>query len=302
MLPAAYTLRGNGTEAEYDADLANRAIRTFWKELPNGREDHVEGLRRMHDFLYQQALAGTGSEIFLDKTPRYYLILPELYEIFPQARFILLVRNPLAVLSSILRTWIGEQWLQLANFKADLVEGPNRILQANEQLGDSATLIRYEDLVQEPENEIARLCTHVGIDFDPAIVKYGERDTESWEYGDPESVYEHTEPQTSSIEKWAEPDNAQQWRLLYEYGKRLGNHVFERVGSDLDSCLQKLETVRPSERELRYTVSLDWLLRTESDERTRSERHGLNLMQAMRDGGVTGAFRYVAGRAQDRLP
>ena len=40
---------------------------------------------------------------FLDKSPRYYHILSSLLRIFPDSKFIILLRNPLAVLNSILR-------------------------------------------------------------------------------------------------------------------------------------------------------------------------------------------------------
>jgi len=55
--------------------------------------------------LYNRALEVAGKRFFLDKTPRYYFIIPELKNVFPEAKFIILLRNPLAVLSSILNTW-----------------------------------------------------------------------------------------------------------------------------------------------------------------------------------------------------
>jgi hypothetical protein len=302
MLPSAYTLREDGTEAEYDANLARTAIRTFWEDLPDGRNDHVEALRRMHGFLYEKALSGTGAQIFVDKTPRYYFILPELQEIFPEARFILLVRNPLSVLSSILRTWVGDQWLKVSNFRADLFEAPRRILKASEEFGDNAAMVHYEALVKQPEVELSRLCDHIGIEFEPGIVEYGNGTSDSWEYGDPQTVYEHHKPQTSSLEKWANPENAQEWRLLYEYGNQLGEHVFQRFGADLPSCLEKLEASRPSDRKLRYTVSLNWLLHERRGAKSHwSTHHGVKLMHAMREGGMKRAIRYIAGRVKNRV-
>ena len=45
---------------------------------------------------------GLPGKYVLDKTPRYYHILPELLELFPKAKFVLLQRNPLSVFASIL--------------------------------------------------------------------------------------------------------------------------------------------------------------------------------------------------------
>ncbi|MCS3956546.1 hypothetical protein GGP81_003088 [Salinibacter ruber] len=108
MLPPVYVMRSDGVKAEYGAGLAHEGLQTFIEDLPAGLEDYVEGLRQMYGYLYGRMLDATSARIFLDKTPRYYLILPELRRIFPEARFILLHRHPMAVLSSILRTWIQD--------------------------------------------------------------------------------------------------------------------------------------------------------------------------------------------------
>ena len=47
---------------------------------------------------------------FLDKTPPYAHFLPELLRIFPEAKFVALWRNPLAVVASIVETFCGGRW------------------------------------------------------------------------------------------------------------------------------------------------------------------------------------------------
>ena len=47
----------------------------------------------------------SDSIYFLDKTPRYYLILKELEQVFPDAKFIFLFRNPVQIYASMLSTW-----------------------------------------------------------------------------------------------------------------------------------------------------------------------------------------------------
>ena len=49
---------------------------------------------RNDDFIY-----------FLDKTPRYYWILNEIHELFPEAKYIYLTRNPINVFSSTMTSW-----------------------------------------------------------------------------------------------------------------------------------------------------------------------------------------------------
>lgn len=36
--------------------------------------------------------------------------------------------------------------------------------------------LRYEDLVADPEGELRRLCAFLGLEFEPAMLRYGEHD------------------------------------------------------------------------------------------------------------------------------
>jgi hypothetical protein len=255
----------------------------------------------MYGFLYQRALETTEARLFLDKTPRYYLILSELKEIFPEARFILLLRNPLAVLSSILRTWVGKQWLKLSDYRSDLLKAPDLLQETALDSGSKVATVQYEELVRRPQSEIAALCEHLGIKVEPGITEYGGEDQEEWRFGDPDSVYEHSNPQTSSLEKWTRPDNAQQWRLLDDYATHLGEDTFEHMGYDYDECLNKLESSRPSSDTLRYTFSLNWLLDKDGDERKRWERQAVQIADRCRRNGLPGAAWYIVERLRSRV-
>ena len=52
----------------------------------------------------------TSATYFLDKTPPYAHFLPELAQTFPEAKFIALWRNPLAVVASIVETFCDGRW------------------------------------------------------------------------------------------------------------------------------------------------------------------------------------------------
>jgi hypothetical protein len=301
MLPPAYTLRSSGVDAEYDAHLAQTGIRTFWENLPEGRDDYIQGMRRMYGFLYQRALETTEAILFLDKTPRYYLILSELKEIFPEARFILLFRNPLAVLSSILRTWVGEEWFKLFDYREDLLKAPGLLREATSEAGLREEVVWYEELVRDPRSEISMLCEHLNIEVEKGMIEYGEGDQKKWTFGDPESVYNHSKPQTSSLEKWAKPDNAQQWRLLRDYAHELGKEAFDALGYSYDRCTRMLESSRPTDSELRYTVSLNWILEGRRRDRRCWEKHWIQILSSMRQEGGKGAVQYLAKRLMSRL-
>ena len=83
-----FALRATGTSAVYDSALAREATQQFLSGLPERDEAYWEGVRLMLNHLYGRALGAARKPIFLDKTPRYYFVIPELRRVFPRARFL----------------------------------------------------------------------------------------------------------------------------------------------------------------------------------------------------------------------
>lgn len=242
MLHPVYALRSSGHHAEYGAQMAHRALQDFLGSLEDGEAHYYEALRRMALYLYGASCEGAGRDHFLDKTPRYFLIIPELASVFPSARFVLLLRNPLAVLASILETWIKGEWIRLSRHYQSLVEAPRLLLDGMRLLGERATVVHYEQLVQEPERTIGELCGWLGLDYQAGMVDYGQRGAPPGRYGDPTGVMSHDGPSTASLDRWLELGRGRQTRLLAEgYLGALGPEVLEGIGyshADLEARLR----------------------------------------------------------------
>lgn len=295
MLPPIYALRSEGVEAEYNAQWARGAITSFLEGLPDGREEYIQGLRRMYQGLYNHALQDTRSSIFVDKTPRYYLILPELRRVFPEAKFILLVRHPLAVLSSMLDTWVGDAWLTLARFRIDLLEAPGLLLRGRTDLGDKASYVRYEDLVGSPFEEMRRLCRHVGVEFYPGMVRYGESEKSQFAYGDQQTVYERSKPTPEFAEAWKHrAERPQHWKLLSDYARELGPECFKALGYNYADSLRILDEKRPSAAARGLIFSLSQLTERPPQDRSRWMHRLVRAAHHVRQTGVWGLAKYVA--------
>ncbi len=199
-----FALRMAGIAADYNSDLARTAIREFLGRLPEGEEAYWEGVRRMLTHLYGRALREAGKRIFLDKTPRYYFVIPELRHVFPRARFLFLLRNPLAVLASILDTWVRtDSALDLRNFRHDLMAAPALLLEGIRSFGPAAIVARYEELTAEPEKAVRRLCGEIGIGSYPEMIEYGAAaGGEQWQFGDQGTVYRENRPVAGYAERW----------------------------------------------------------------------------------------------------
>jgi hypothetical protein len=261
MLHPLYALRSKGYEAEYNAHLAWLGGQSFLQTLPGGETEYIEGIRRMYTYLYDRALLNSGKRYFLDKTPRYYFITSELHRTFPKACYIILLRNPLAVLISILNTWAGESRFSLYKFKYDLTRAPHLLLEAVDVLGKQCAVVHYEQLVRDPENQMRGICERLGIDFVPEMVAYGHHSLPRWRFGDQNEVYQHTRPALQNTEKWVLAlDRPQVWRLANDYLQFLGQKIVEQMGYSFQELEQLLEAHRPSRVRLWLTVPLAWLL------------------------------------------
>jgi hypothetical protein len=303
MLHPLYALRSEGYQAEYNEQSARSALRSFLQVLPAGEDDYLEGVRRMAVYLYGRGLANSGKRHFLDKTPRYYLVIPELYRTFPKARYIILWRNPLAVLCSILKTWIKQNWFLLDRYEHDLVRAPYLLLEGVELLGSQCVSVRYERLVSDPENETRRICNSLGVTFVPEMIEYGRHDIPpDWAFGDPTGVHQHVRPNADTAEKWLQAlGDPQIWRLNYDYLRLLGRETVEQMGYSYEELSDILRKHRPARVRGWFTFSLAWLLSKPLENRRWWIRDTMRLVRSFQCRGVSGTVAAVVRKVAHAL-
>jgi len=168
LLPYLYTLKEKGIYSEYEHKYAVIAIEDFCRELPRGKDDYLEELRNFVLRLYSKG-ARKDVTYFLDKSPRYHLIVEDIFRLFPQGKFIFLWRNPLAIIASMMETWANGKW-NAYEFKVDLFDGFSNLLAAHEKHAGHSVALRYEDLIDNPECEMKRLFEYLELPFDPELL------------------------------------------------------------------------------------------------------------------------------------
>jgi hypothetical protein len=220
-------------------------VQEFLRHLPEREGTYWDGVRRMLTYLYNCVLEGSGKSTFLDKTPRYYLVIPELQRVFPHARFVFLLRNPIAVLSSILETWVkGTDSARLSDFRYDLMAAPRLILQGIRASGSNTIVARYEELTLAPETAVQRLCGNLGITFYPSMINYSAspENRERWVYGDQGTVNEETHPIADRVDRWRyvlkQSPKWEAWAL--DYLKALGPSVVGDMGYNYEELCAEL--------------------------------------------------------------
>lgn len=292
MLHLVYGLRVTGLEAEYNARYAHLALKDFLKRVPDGEAAYVEGMRKMALYVYERALEPSGKTYFLDKTPRYYLIIPELYRIFSEARFVILLRNPLAVLASILHVNLGGQWLGFSaeDRKHDILSAPRLIIEGIEQLGEQAAVVHYEQLVTNPEETVRTLCQRIGMRFEPTMLNYGERvKFEGTPFVDPKSIYKHYSPVTDYLDEWLMRfDSPQKSYIAKAYLSALGRDTINALGYCYDDLMAKLNSLSNGTK--RPFVPWKMVL-TPRKELSCWSRLMLSFIGAFQNAGFRGAFQ-----------
>jgi len=169
LLPFLYALKNEGVYSEYNHEHTAVAIQDFCKNLPGGKEDYYKDVKRLVLNLYSKA-SKNGSVYFLDKTPNYFWIVDGIIKIFSDAKFIFLWRNPLSIVSSILKSWYDGYW-NLYQHDAYLYEGVNKLISAYEKYANVSISIRYKDIVSDPISEWNRVFSYLGIKFDVEQLK-----------------------------------------------------------------------------------------------------------------------------------
>ena len=131
-----------------------------------------------------------GKSILCEQTPRNIFYADALLHTYPNARVVHVMRDPRAVMASqkkrwqrrhmaadrktvplpqSLRVWVNYHpytaarlWSR-ASRKAQTLESHPRF-----------TMLRFEDILEDPEQTIRLLCSDLGIDYEPAMLEVGQ--------------------------------------------------------------------------------------------------------------------------------
>jgi len=239
-------------QAPYDPILTQDGLRSFVALMPDGERDWLGGLRRATDFLYARALAASGRTRFLDKTPAYALVLDFLVKLYPDARYVVLTRHPIAVWSSYVESFFdGDE--RAAHARNPVLE---RYVPAIARFLRERPVpfahARYEELVKDPELVLRSLCEFLGVDYEPGMIEYGRGEEAAPRVGrglgDPITVNRETRPTTRSLARWREALAAQPalLRQCREIAERLADEDLALWGTPGPELRKTLAELTPS--------------------------------------------------------
>lgn len=218
-------------KATYNSNYAREGIEEFKNKI--GSKLFNQDLSSFLLSQYQKILS--QNEIFvLDKTPRYYEILDNIVEYFPNCKIIILKRHPMSVLQSIIKTWKVKNIDDLLEYKRDILNAPfilhSFCLKNNNN--PNVYILNYEDLVEYPERNSKALYDWLGIKFDEQILNYSSNEKFKGSFGDPTGINISKKPNKSSIDKWESLSNDNYWEsFISGYFEYLTPKFLEQYGN-----------------------------------------------------------------------
>lgn len=201
LLVLAPLLKPPCTITPFDYGIACDAMKEFERQFPSVL--WKDKIRQLALDAYQTLLKD-GYTYVLDKTPRYYEILDEILELFPNAKLIILKRNPLHVVLSLIKKRKIDNASDLLWNHRDILNAPftlNTFLK-NQRHNPNVLSLRYEDVLANPKQEIQNLYQQLGIPFHPRVLDINLNEKIHGKFGDPnlqkmsnkQVIVQHSEP------------------------------------------------------------------------------------------------------------
>lgn len=170
---------------------------------------------------------------WLEKTPFHIYYLDEILSKYPNAKIILTVRNPKAVYASWKRKdadksliGVSKSWNKVA-----------RTILSTKDKYKNVLLLKFEDLILEPQVQLEKICEFIGEDFEEQLLdaqvvnsKFEENKSEGFD--------------KSIINRWQEQLNSKEINLIdYLCSKNQRLLGYETIDADLETSINLMDYI-----------------------------------------------------------
>jgi hypothetical protein len=174
--------RGDKLREKFFQSLISYPLPTpAWPDFEIPEDAFWEALMELNPFtiahgyraFYRLYAARFGKPRWGDKTPHYCLGLKKIRRVLPEARFIHIIRDGRDAALSLRKMWFSPGW----EIETQAAYWRDFVLAARQAgLGRPDYVeVRYEDLILKTEETLARICAHVCLSYDRAMLSYYTR-------------------------------------------------------------------------------------------------------------------------------
>jgi hypothetical protein len=199
----------SGVDAELMVrDIADSPMFGQWEVPDDVLERRIDALDRpsfpdVIDAVFMAYADSRGKRRWGDKTPAYVRSIPLLARLFPDSRFVHVIRDGRDVALSYLSVPWGPSdiWLAARRWKHDVSAGRRD----GARLPTSRYLeVRYEDVIRDPRDALERICRVADLPFDEGMLEYHRDGSERLASPEAHKAYHASasKPPTAGLRDW----------------------------------------------------------------------------------------------------
>jgi hypothetical protein len=162
-------------------------------------------LRRPYQVLLERWAAHYGKARWGEKTPGNIYHSNILIDMFPDARFIHVVRDPRGGVASMQRVSFFSNDVAFNALNRHKIMTHGRDWLARAVPAAQRMEVRYEDLVTDPQHTLGRICDFVGVSYEPEMLRFHQH-ADRFMLDEAASTYNTTATRPIA------PEQAQKWR------------------------------------------------------------------------------------------
>ncbi|MEH6764509.1 MAG: sulfotransferase [Aequorivita antarctica] len=183
LLYFANQIKPSLLSADFNNQKTEEAFQEYLSKFPqlNFEATFKDFLLKLYAPMYQ------GFTYVIDKTPRYWELIEELPILFPKSKILIIKRNPVDVLISIIKTWNLNTLRDLNEYRNDILLAPHKIQSfvRTQKNNPNVCVVKYEDVIDNPQEIVKNLYQWIGLEYSDAVLQTGNNEKYKGKFGDP---------------------------------------------------------------------------------------------------------------------
>ena len=147
-------------------------------------KNEIHSILDYKSFVIQSALciehpgkSNSDVKYLIDKNPSYTNCTHLLKNVFPEAKYVAMIRHPMAYVNSHLEKLNPASKAKPIEFHALTWNYfAEKISLLQQQFGDRLLLLSYEELSINPEDSLRKVCTHLNLPFEQEMLNFYTKD------------------------------------------------------------------------------------------------------------------------------
>jgi len=228
------------TTSRFNVDLMKGALKAVEEE--NNLPSLTNNLLREFSFKYYAELQNTISptaKYFMDKTPRYSMICEEVINRHPDAKYILMTRNPFEIACSVISSWTKNvhSFLTSAALVADFEVGLVNLFKLKNNPPSNFLLTSYDLVTQDADKELRRIADFLGLEFSEFSLDYSKT-TKKFRFGDDKQA-DRVSKVVKNKNSWRSAfNNKGEYLNLIKYLESLPKDVLNSMGYSVPEWIE----------------------------------------------------------------